>query len=149
MADQLAARRQVAQVRLLQKLAAEGAVQRAAADHVRYGAIADARRGELEAHEVEWARQQAAPRLDPDLSRLAAGAIWRAQTSVDLAEGDRAWAARRETEAREAWRGASLRSETADERGSAAARVVRRRREEALLAEVADRRAKPRGGHED
>ena len=136
---ELATMRKIVEVRDLQRLAAEMRAARAAEALT----ALDEKRAEgerrLDTEQARWAEWVGRPSLDLQMTNALSSLVLAEQDGLQRLDGEIAEAQEVKTTAAEDWMQASARLETAEDLTKAAARRVRRWREEAALVEAHDR----------
>jgi hypothetical protein len=131
--------RKIAEVRSIQRQSAEAEVARAAAATRRVEAQRAARLARLESSEQGWAALLGAPTLNLSLAAAWSAEVLDGEAELGRADANLALARDEQSQRNGAWSQAIARADNADDMARNAARRASRRREEAALAELADR----------
>jgi len=130
---------EIAEIRRVQRLAAEARVQQARAAELRAEAAQVEACERLKDDEAAWSERVSGASVQIDSVMRWSGIIARDEAELRIAEqGVRSAAAERTTQS-DAWAAAQARARTAEDAARAASRADERRREEVRAAEMADR----------
>ncbi|HYF23061.1 MAG TPA: hypothetical protein VD929_06650 [Caulobacteraceae bacterium] len=130
---------EIAEIRRVQRLAAEARFQRSRAAELRAEAAHAEALDRLAQDETAWNERVTGASVQIDSVMRWSGIIARDEAELRVAdEGVRSAAAERATDS-DAWSAAQARARTAEDAARTAGRADERRREEALSAELADR----------